>query len=74
METVAITGFGSYLPRKMLSNDMLPPFDDPISDEEIARIGVYRRGWAEDDEGIAEMAAARQSPRARPRRAQVRRY
>ena len=57
METVAITGFGSYLPRQMLSNDMLPPFDESISDEEIARIGVYRRGWAEDDEGIAEMAA-----------------
>ena len=58
MERVAITGFGSYLPRRMLDNAELPPFDEPISADEIARIGVLRRGWADDSEGIAEMAAA----------------
>ena len=55
---VRITGFGSYLPARMLDNAALPPFDEPATDEEIARIGVFRRGWASDDEGVAEMAAA----------------
>ncbi|MFC4943046.1 ketoacyl-ACP synthase III [Pseudonocardia sp. GCM10023141] len=57
MDTVAITGHGSYLPRHMLSNAELPPFDQPLSDDEMERIGVHRRGWADDTEGIAEMAA-----------------
>jgi 3-oxoacyl-[acyl-carrier-protein] synthase-3 len=42
----------------MLTNAELPPFDEPISEEEMDRIGVHRRGWADDSEGIAEMAAA----------------
>src|SRR5580700_5660758 len=58
METIAITGFGSYLPRRMLTNAELPPFDEPISEDEMDRIGVRCRGWADDSEGIAEMAAA----------------
>ena len=58
MERVAITGFGSYLPQRMLDNEELPPFDDPITADEVTRIGVFRRGWADDSEGIVEMAAA----------------
>jgi 3-oxoacyl-[acyl-carrier-protein] synthase-3 len=58
METISITGVGSYLPRRMLSNAELPPFDEPLTAEEMDRIGVRRRGWADDAEGIAEMAAA----------------
>ena len=57
MNEVAITGFGSYLPRLMHTNETLPPLDTPLDAQEIARIGVYRRGWAGDGEGIAEMAA-----------------
>jgi 3-oxoacyl-[acyl-carrier-protein] synthase-3 len=55
---VRITGFGSYLPARMLDNATLPPLDEPATDEEIGRIGVFRRGWASDAEGVAEMAAA----------------
>ena len=58
MMSIAITGIGSYLPRRTLTNAELPPFDEPISTDEIQRIGVRTRGWADDSEGIAEMAAA----------------
>jgi 3-oxoacyl-[acyl-carrier-protein] synthase-3 len=54
---VRLTGFGSYLPRRMLNNDNLPALDEPVTDDDVARIGVHRRGWAGDDEGIAEMGA-----------------
>ncbi len=57
MHPIAITGFGSYLPSRMLDNSELPPFDEPIAADELERIGVRRRGWADDSEGIAEMAA-----------------
>lgn len=57
MQPVAITGFGSYLPKRMLDNASLPPLDTPVSEEEIRRIGVYRRGWADESEGVAEMGA-----------------
>ena len=55
---VCLTGVGSYLPARMVDNANLPQLDEPVSDEEIARIGVFRRGLAGDGEGIAEMAAA----------------
>lgn len=53
---VAITGVGSYLPELMHDNASLPPLDKPLPPEDIERIGVKRRGWASDSEGIAEMA------------------
>jgi 3-oxoacyl-[acyl-carrier-protein] synthase-3 len=53
---VRITGFGSYLPAVMHGNDSLPPLDEPIAPAELERIGVFRRGWSGDGEGIAEMA------------------
>ncbi|UQA61216.1 ketoacyl-ACP synthase III [Polyangium aurulentum] len=58
MQTISITGFGSYLPRNMLDNARLPPLDTPVSEEEIERIGVRQRGIADDAEGIAEMGAS----------------
>jgi 3-oxoacyl-[acyl-carrier-protein] synthase-3 len=58
MRPVSITGIGSYLPRAMLTNDALPPLAAPATPEELAKIGVVRRGWAGDGEGVAEMAAA----------------
>lgn len=57
MKRVAITGTGSYLPRNMVDNASLPPLDAPVTDAELARIGVTTRGLASDDEGIAEMGA-----------------
>jgi 3-oxoacyl-[acyl-carrier-protein] synthase-3 len=58
MRPVFITGIGSYLPRLMHTNETLPPLDSPATPEELEKIGVYRRGWAGEGEGIAEMAAA----------------
>ena len=58
MHDVRITGFASYLPHAMHDNAALPPLDAPITPAELARIGVFRRGWASRDESITEMAAA----------------
>ncbi len=58
MQTIRITGQGSYLPRRMMGNADLPPLDKPITDAQIERLGVHSRGWAGPDESIAEMAAA----------------
>jgi len=55
---VRLTGFGSYLPARMYNNDLLPPLDEPVIPADLERIGVFRRGWASEDEGIAEMAVA----------------
>ena len=55
---VRITGFASYLPRVMHSNTTLPALDEPIAPADLDRIGVHRRGWAGDGEGVAEMAAS----------------
>lgn len=63
---VRLTGFGSYLPKLRHTNETLPPLDEPITAAELDRIGVFRRGWAGADEGVAEMAlAAAQSALAR---------
>jgi 3-oxoacyl-[acyl-carrier-protein] synthase-3 len=57
MRRIAITGVGSYLPKQMRDNASLS-LETPATDEELARIGVHRRGIASDEEGIAEMGAA----------------
>jgi 3-oxoacyl-[acyl-carrier-protein] synthase-3 len=57
MEDVSLTGWGSYLPRLSHTNESLPPLDTPVDAKDLEKIGVYRRGWARDGEGIAEMAA-----------------
>jgi len=57
MSSISITGVGAYLPRNMIANADLPPLDTPLDPSEIERIGVARRGWASESEGIAEMAA-----------------
>ncbi len=58
MRTIRITGMGSYLPRRMLANEELPQLDKPISDAQLERIGVSRRGWAAADETVPAMAAS----------------
>jgi 3-oxoacyl-[acyl-carrier-protein] synthase III len=57
MEGIVVTGIGSYLPTLMHTNETLPPLDTPISSSDIEKVGVFRRGWAGEGEGIAEMAA-----------------
>jgi 3-oxoacyl-[acyl-carrier-protein] synthase III len=55
---VVISGRGVYLPRLSHTNETLPPLDTPATPEQLAKIGVVRRGWAGEGEGIADMAAA----------------
>jgi 3-oxoacyl-[acyl-carrier-protein] synthase-3 len=56
MHDVRITGLGSYLPKTMHTNETLPALDPPMSVADMNRVGVLRRGWAADDEGVCEMA------------------
>ncbi|HEX9294903.1 MAG TPA: hypothetical protein VF881_03690, partial [Polyangiaceae bacterium] len=56
MQEVRITGLGAYLPEVMHSNETLPPLDPPMPVRDMDRIGVLRRGWASDSEGVAAMA------------------
>ena len=58
MRPICFTGMGHVLPRRMLDNDELPPLDKPITEAQLQRIGVYRRGWAGEGESIPELAAA----------------
>src|SRR4051812_48509243 len=55
MQDIRITGLGTYLPRQMHTNETLPALDPPMSKEAMDRIGVLSRGWASDEEGVAEM-------------------
>ncbi len=57
MTDIRFTGLGSYLPRTMHTNETLPALDTPTTAEELAKIGVERRGWAGEGEDIAEMGA-----------------
>jgi 3-oxoacyl-[acyl-carrier-protein] synthase III len=57
MKDVFFTGIGSYLPRTMHTNETLPALDTPVTQEELDKIGVHRRGWAGEGESIPEMAA-----------------
>ena len=58
VESIAITGIGSYLPARILSNAELPPLDKPYPPEELQKLGVTHRGQADPDtETIPEMAA-----------------
>ncbi|HEY0464156.1 MAG TPA: ketoacyl-ACP synthase III [Polyangiaceae bacterium] len=56
MPELFITGLGSYLPRRMVVNEELAVLQPARSLEEIERVGIHRRGWAADDEGVLEMA------------------
>jgi len=58
MHEARITGIGAYLPKLMHTNETLPPLDPPISLEDMDRVGVMRRGWAGEEEGVCEMAAS----------------
>lgn len=56
MTAVSITGLGTYLPRRSVRNAELPTLDPPHSVEQLDALGILARGWADDDEGVVEMA------------------
>jgi len=51
-----ITGLGTYLPKRMVTNHDLAALEPSRTLEEIERIGIRSRGFAGDDEGVLEMA------------------
>ena len=55
MHPIRITGLGTYLPQQMHTNETLPALDPPMAIADMNRIGVLRRGWASEAEGVAEM-------------------
>lgn len=63
MSELFVTGLGSYLPKRMVANEELARLESARSLEEIERVGIRRRGCADDDEGVLPMAlgAARQA-------------
>lgn len=56
MSELRLTGLGTYLPQATLDNRALPALEPPMSEEDMARIGVHSRGVASDQEGVLEMA------------------
>lgn len=56
MSELFITGLGTYLPKRMVTNHDLAALEPSRTLEEIERIGIRSRGFAGDDEGVLEMA------------------
>ena len=57
---VFMTGIGNYTPRLMHTNETLPPLEKPVSEEELAKIGVTRRDWA--GEGVFRVSVGLEEP------------
>jgi 3-oxoacyl-[acyl-carrier-protein] synthase III len=57
LKTVAITGTGSYLPEKVLTNADLETMVDTTSEWIVTRTGIHERHIARDDEATSHMAA-----------------
>jgi 3-oxoacyl-[acyl-carrier-protein] synthase III len=53
-----VTGLGTYLPRRSVSNRELAPLDPPHTLAEMDRVGVRARGIADDEEDVLFMALA----------------
>ena len=53
---VAITATGVYLPRTTHTYETLPPLDHPLDPDQIDRLGVRERHWAQADETVEYMA------------------
>jgi 3-oxoacyl-[acyl-carrier-protein] synthase-3 len=51
-----MTGLGTYLPRRSVSNRELPALDPPHTLADMDRVGVRARGIAADDEDVLFMA------------------
>jgi 3-oxoacyl-[acyl-carrier-protein] synthase-3 len=63
MLEMRMTGLGTYLPARSVTNLELEPLEPPHSLADMDRVGVRARGIASDAEGVLEMAlnAARQA-------------
>ncbi|RYZ08689.1 MAG: ketoacyl-ACP synthase III [Myxococcales bacterium] len=63
MAELRITGLGTYLPERMVTNPELPALDPPHTLLEMEKVGVRARGIAQDHEDVLFMAlrAARQA-------------
>jgi 3-oxoacyl-[acyl-carrier-protein] synthase III len=51
-----ITGLGTYLPERLVSNRELPPLEPPHSLADMDKVGVRTRGIANDQEDVLFMA------------------
>jgi 3-oxoacyl-[acyl-carrier-protein] synthase-3 len=51
-----ITGLGTYLPERLVTNRELPPLDPPHSLADMDKVGVRARGIASDEEDVLFMA------------------
>jgi 3-oxoacyl-[acyl-carrier-protein] synthase III len=51
-----ITGLGTYLPERLVTNHELPPLEPPHTLADMAKVGVRARGIATDDEDVLFMA------------------
>lgn len=58
MAELWVTGLGTYLPRRSVSNQELPPLEPPHTLAEMDRVGVRARGIADDEEDVLFMAVA----------------
>lgn len=56
MAELCITGLGTYLPERMVTNRELPPLDPPHSLADMDKVGVRARGIAQDHEDVLYMA------------------
>lgn len=63
MAELRITGLGTYLPERMVTNRELSPLDPPHSLADMDKVGVRARGIAQDHEDVLFMAlrAAKQA-------------
>lgn len=56
MAELFVTGLGTYLPRRSVTNPELPPLEPPHTLTDMDRVGVRARGIAADDEDVLFMA------------------
>ena len=56
MPDVRITGLGTYLPQRMVTNHEMPALDPPHTLADMDKVGVKSRGRASEDEDVVTMA------------------
>lgn len=56
MAELRVTGLGTYLPERMVQNRDLAPLEPPHTLAEMDKVGVHRRGIAQEHEDVQLMA------------------
>ncbi len=56
--SVGISGFGGYVPERVMTNDDWTRYVDTSDEWIVERTGIHRRRFAADDESTADMAAS----------------